>query len=168
MALPFVAKLPKASMGEGVWLIETYDDWNRYCERTDVLYVQEYLPLDRDARIVVVGDKVVTAYWRTQADQGFYNNISKGGRIDNSPVPAVMTDLALRLARDLEVDHAGFDIALVAGYPYVLEFNRLFGNQGLDQGGDLKEAILEYLEQQSEPRDPGGSHTPEPVHPLAV
>jgi len=168
MALPFVAKLPKASMGEGVWLIETLEDWRRYCERTEVLYVQEYLPLDRDARVVVVGDKVVTAYWRTQADQGFYNNVSKGGRIDNSPVPAVMTDLALRLARELEVDHAGFDIALVEGYPYVLEFNRLFGNQGLGQGSDLKDAILEYLQQQSEPRDPGGSNSPEPLHPVAV
>ena len=35
---PFVAKLPKASMGEGVWLIETREDWRRYCECTDVLY----------------------------------------------------------------------------------------------------------------------------------
>ncbi|MGO1462405.1 MAG: ATP-grasp domain-containing protein [Marinobacter sp.] len=167
MVLPFVAKLPKASMGDGVWLIENRDDWLRYCERTDVLYVQEYLPIDRDARIVVVGDKVVTAYWRSQADQGFYNNVSKGGKIDNSPVPAVMTDLALRLARELDVDHAGFDIALVEGYPFVLEFNRLFGNQGLRQGSDLKQAILDYLQQQTEPRGPGTT-TPEPLHPVAV
>lgn len=168
MVLPFVAKLPKSSMGEGVWLIENREDWRRYCGRTDVLYVQEYLPLDRDARVVVVGDKVLTAYWRTQAEQGFYNNLAKGGGIDYSPVPAVMTDLALRLARELEVDHAGFDIALVEGYPYVLEFNRLFGNKGLGQGSDLKEAILEYLRQQSEPRDPGGPTGPEPVWPVAV
>ncbi len=52
MSHPFVAKLPKASMGEGVWLIETREDWRRYCECTDVLYAQEYLPLDRDARVV--------------------------------------------------------------------------------------------------------------------
>jgi len=168
MVLPFVAKLPKASMGEGVWLIETRDDWRTYCERTEVLYAQEYLPLDRDARIVVVGDKVVTAYWRTQADQGFYNNVSRGGRIDHSPVPAVMTNLALRLARDLGVDHAGFDIALVEGYPYVLEFNRLFGNQGLGQGSELPAAIMAYLRQHSEPRDPGNSTNPEPARPIAV
>ena len=43
MALPFVAKLPKASMGEGVWLIESRAEWLKYCDRTDVLYVQEYL-----------------------------------------------------------------------------------------------------------------------------
>lgn len=162
MPLPFVAKLPKASMGEGVWLIETRDDWRRYCERTQVLYVQEYLPLDRDARVVVVGDKVVAAYWRAQADRGFYNNLSKGGHIDTSPVPAVVTDLALRLARELGVNHAGFDIALVEGYPYVLEFNRLFGNQGLNQGSDLKDAIVGYLRQHGEPRGPGDPDAPEP------
>lgn len=57
---------------------------------------------------------------------------------------------------------------LVEGYPYVLEFNRLFGNKGLGQGSDLKDAILEYLCQQTEPRDPGGPVGPEPVWPVAV
>ena len=168
MAHPFVAKLPKASMGEGVWLIETREDWRRYCDCTDVLYVQEYLPLDRDARVVVVGDRVLTAYWRTQADQGFYNNLARGGRIDTSPVPSVMTDLALRLARELEVDHAGFDIALVEGYPYVLEFNRLFGNRGLGQGTDMQDAILGYLRRQTTHEEPDGPVEPTPLWPVAV
>lgn len=168
MTHPFVAKLPKASMGEGVWLIETRDDWRRYCEGAPVLYAQEYLPIDRDVRVVVVGDQVVTAYWRTQADQGFYNNVARGGRIDTSPVPPEATELALWLARELGVDHAGFDIALVGGYPYVLEFNRLFGNQGLGQGGELREAILGYLGRQWEPEDPDGPTEPEPLWPVAV
>lgn len=119
MALPFVAKLPKASMGEGVWLIENRADWQRYCDRTDVLYAQEYLPLERDAR-------------------------------------------------ELGVDHAGFDIALVEGYPFVLEFNRLFGNQGLGQGTDLQDAILAYLHQCNEPRNPEEPMMPDPVWPVAV
>jgi ribosomal protein S6--L-glutamate ligase len=174
MPHPFVAKLPKASMGEGVWLIESRADWQRYCEVTDVLYAQEYLPIDRDARVVVIGDQMLTAYWRTQADQGFYNNVAKGGQIDTSPVPAVVTDLALQLARDLGVDHAGFDIALVDGHPYVLEFNRLFGNQGLGQGRDLPDAILAYLRRCSEPSDPTepvgprGPSRREPAWPTAV
>lgn len=165
MALPFVAKLPKASMGHGVWLIENKQDWRRYCERGSVLYVQEYLPIDRDVRIVIVGDKVVTAYWRTQSERGFYNNVAQGGGIDYSPVPAAVTDLALKLAKDLGVDHAGFDIALVGSHPYVLEFNRLFGNQGLGGGNVLKDAILDYLTSKTEPEHPDGTT---PVWPVAV
>lgn len=165
MALPFVAKLPRASMGEGVWLIESREDWRRYCARTDSLYVQEYLPIDRDVRVVIVGEQVVTAYWRTQSPRGFYNNVAQGGGIDYSPVPASVTNLALRLARELGVDHAGFDIALVGEHPYVLEFNRLFGNQGLATGSELKDAILAYLTSKTEPEDP--DH-PAPIWPVAV
>ncbi|GAB3370674.1 hypothetical protein NCG89_09975 [Spongiibacter taiwanensis] len=155
MALPFVAKLPKASQGNGVWLIEDRADWRRYLALTDVLYVQEYLPIDRDVRVVIVGDQVVCAYWRQQAAQGFYNNVSKGGVVDHSPVPAQAVELALRLATTLGIDHAGFDIALVGEHPYVLEFNRLFGNQGIP-GGDrkLRDAIVDYLLRQSEPTGP--------------
>ncbi|SFM35997.1 ATP-grasp domain-containing protein [Marinobacter zhejiangensis] len=151
MVLPFVAKRPKASMGEGVWLINDRQDWQRYCDEADVLYAQEYLPIDRDIRVVIVGDQVVTAYWRHQSDQGFYNNVARGGRIDTSPVPEAALELALRLARDLDVNHAGFDIAMVGNHPYVLEFNRLFGNQGLDKSDVLRDAILDYLHQQSQP-----------------
>lgn len=168
MTLPFVAKLPKASKGEGVWLIENRADWQGYCERTPVLYAQEYLPIDRDLRVVIVGDRVVSSYWRTQAEQGFYNNLSQGGRIDRGPVPSVATDLALRLARELGVDHAGFDIALVEGYPYVLEFNRLFGNQGLGPGCDLKTSILDYLQRHGQPEDPDGPTGSAPLWPVAV
>jgi ribosomal protein S6--L-glutamate ligase len=79
-----------------------------------------------------------------------------------------VTDLALRLARELEVDHAGFDIALVEGYPYVLEFNRLFGNQGLGKNGELRMAILDYLSDHAEPRDPDGPTGPAPLWPVAA
>ena len=137
MALPFVAKLPKASMGQGVWLIENKQDWHRYCAKSSVLYVQEYLPIDRDVRVVIVGDKVVTAYWRTQSERGFYNNVAQGGGIDYS----------------------------VGSHPYVLEFNRLFGNQGLGGAHILKDAILAYLASKSEPEDPDGKT---PVWPIAV
>ncbi|AMX03612.1 ATP-grasp domain-containing protein [Microbulbifer thermotolerans] len=155
MDQPFVAKLPKSSQGNGVWLIESLQDWRDYLSKSDVLYVQEQLPIDRDIRIVVIGDQVITAYWRLQAAQGFYNNVSKGGLIERSPVPEAAVTLALHLARTLDINHAGFDIAMVGGHPYVLEFNRLFGNQGIE-GGDakLREVIQDYLQRQSTPTGP--------------
>jgi ribosomal protein S6--L-glutamate ligase len=163
MTHPFVAKLAKSSMGEGVWLIEERDQWREYLGRTDTLYVQEWLPIDRDVRVVVVGDQVLAAYWRLQSGFSFHNNVARGGSVDYSPVPAVVTDLALSVARKLGVDHAGFDIALVGDHPYLLEFNRLFGNQGIPGGGQrLREAILGYLERQSAQND-DPSRPPEPV-----
>lgn len=167
MTLPFVAKHPKASMGEGVFLIRDRADWQRYCASAEVLYVQEYLPIDRDLRIVIVGDKVISAYWRRQADQGFYNNVARGGWVSHEAIPAAAIELALQVARDLDVNHAGFDIAWVGGHPYLLEFNRLFGNQGLAGGSELRDAILSYLQHHDLPRDPDGPATP-PRLPTAV
>ncbi|MCP5145286.1 MAG: hypothetical protein H6978_10780 [Gammaproteobacteria bacterium] len=155
---PFVAKIPKASMGEGVFLIETRSDWRRYCERTDVLYAQEYLPIDRDLRLIVIGEKVVGGYWRLQSANGFHNNIARGGVAVPGPIPPAATALVEGVAGTLGIDHAGFDVALVDGHPYLLEFNRLFGNQGLNElVGDITPGILNYLEtklQDSDPRRP--------------
>lgn len=151
MSTPFVAKLPKSSQGEGVWLIDSHSDWQRYVARTEVLYVQEYLSIDRDLRIVLVGDSILAAYWRTQSPYSFHNNVSRGGEVDVlSPVPQAALALVLQVSRALGVDHAGFDVAMVGERPYLFELNRLFGNKGIP-GGDarIREAVLDWLERQT-------------------
>jgi ribosomal protein S6--L-glutamate ligase len=146
---PFVAKLPKSSQGEGVWLIQSHSDWQRYLGRTDVLYVQEYLPIERDLRIVLVGNSILAAYWRVQSPYSFHNNVARGGDIDvTTAVPQAALDLVLHVSRELGVDHAGFDVAMVGERPYLFELNRLFGNKGIE-GGDAKirNAVLDSLRQ---------------------
>lgn len=146
MALPFVAKIPKSSMGDGVFLIENRADWASYLARTPVIYAQEYLPIDRDLRIVWVGNKILGGYWRLQAEQGFYNNVAKGGQIEVGILPPEACELVEKLALGLGIDHGGFDIAMVGRYPFVFEFNRLFGNQGLiGMQAKIDAAIGEYL-----------------------
>lgn len=151
MTLPFVAKLPKSSQGEGVWLIQNRSEWQRYLEKTDVLYVQEHLPIERDLRIVLVGDSILAAYWRNQSPYSFHNNVSRGGDIDdNSPVPQAALDLVLEVARTLGVDHAGFDVAMVGERPYLFELNRLFGNKGIADGdARIRDAVLQWLGRQA-------------------
>lgn len=132
MPSPFVAKIPRSSMGEGVFLIETRADWKRYLQQAPVIYAQEYLPIDRDLRIVWVGNDIVGGYWRLQAEQGFYNNIARGGQAESGILPAEACALVETLARGLGIDHGGFDIAMVGRHPYVFEFNRIFGNRGTE------------------------------------
>ena len=168
MDTPFVAKLPKASQGEGVWLIESREDWRAYLTRTDVIYAQEYLPIDKDLRIVIVGDEVITAYWRHQSDYSFHTNVSRGGQVSFDNIPLEGIELALQLARALGINHAGFDIAIVGGQPYLLEFNRLFGNKGIPGGGKtLTDTILRYLSDNHSGNKPIKPNRP-PKLPLAV
>ncbi|WLD59361.1 hypothetical protein NFC81_06165 [Salinispirillum sp. LH 10-3-1] len=146
MDTPFVAKIPRASMGEGVFLINERHQWREYCAQTPVLYAQEYLPIDRDMRIIVAGKQILGGYWRLQSDNGFHNNISQGGIVEHAPLHPAAVELVVNLAQRLNIDHAGFDVAMVGDHPYVFEFNRLFGNQGMprmDQA--LAAAIQPYL-----------------------
>ena len=155
MSTPFVAKLPKSSMGEGVFLIEQRVQWQRYCEKTDVLYAQECLPIDRDMRIVVIGDDIIGGYWRVQSPYSFHNNIARGGEILHGPIPPVAVELVRKIMTALCIDHAGFDIAMVGGVPYIFEFNRLFGNRGLNIGQmDVSARIVSYLQRIIDKEDP--------------
>lgn len=131
---PFVAKTVRSSMGEGVFLIESRQDFINYATQHEILYVQEYLPIQRDLRVVWVGKQVVTAYWREQTN-GFHNNLARGGIIQFDAVPPAALELVTSVAIALGIDHAGFDVAVVAGHCYLLEFNVLFGLDGLQQQG---------------------------------
>ncbi|MBJ7551978.1 ATP-grasp domain-containing protein [Marinomonas ostreistagni] len=147
MPTPFVAKIPRSSMGNGVFLIDNTIQWREYLEKSSVIYAQEYLPIDRDLRVVWVGGKVVSGYWRLQADKGFYNNISQGGKVEVALIPKEALDLVHFVATSLGIDHGGFDIAMVGSIPYLIEFNRIFGNQGVkDLQQSVDASIIEYLE----------------------
>lgn len=146
---PFVAKEARSSMGRGVFLIENRADFSRYAQANSILYLQEYLPISRDLRVVYIGDRVVTAYWRNAPAQGFHNNVAQGGTIVYTDIPAEALDLADKVAKGLGINHAGFDIAQVAGQYYLLEFNAMFGNLGLSaQGIDSGAIIMDYLRRQ--------------------
>lgn len=142
---PFVAKVVRSSMGEGVYRIDSRQDFLRYAENNAVLYVQEYLPIHRDLRVVWIGREVTSAYWREQGD-GFHFNVAQGGVINFDLIPPAALDLVQTAATQLGIDHAGFDIAMVDGYCYILEFNVMFGLDGLNhQGIRYGDHVLRYL-----------------------
>jgi len=142
---PFVAKVVRSSMGNGVYCIESRQDLQRYINANDVLYVQEYLPINRDLRVVWVGNQVLTAYWREHGN-GFHFNVARGGVINYESIPPAALALVSQVATSLGIDHAGFDIAIVNDRCYILEFNVMFGLEGINrQGIRYGEHILRYL-----------------------
>lgn len=133
---PFVAKVARGSArGHGVRLIRTADDLEDYCARNRVAYVQEYLPHDRDVRVVVIGNAVAHAYWRVAAPGEFRTNVALGGRVLLEPVPADAQELALRTARLCGWDDAGIDLCRRGEGWVVLEANMKYGREGFRQAG---------------------------------
>lgn len=139
--LPLIAKEPRGSaLGRGVYLIQSVEALDRYCQSQGPAYIQEYLPIDRDMRIVVVGKNVVHAYWRVAAAGEFRNNLWCGGRIDLAAVPRQALQFALHVARVCQWDDVGLDICEYKGEFYVLEGNMKYGRQGFKQAG------IDYLD----------------------
>jgi len=161
MTLPFVAKIPRSSEGRGVFLIEELSQWRQYQQQSPVLYAQEYLPIDRDLRLVVIGRKVVAGYWRLQSPDGFHNNVALGGELDFSPIPESAVALVEGLCQRLGIDHGGFDLAMLGDHPMLIEYNRLFGNNGLiQQEIRVGPLIYQFLLQEAEPELTPPTHQP--------
>ena len=148
---PFVAKIPRGSaMGRGVFLIQQHDDLSDYLQLTDVAYIQEYLPLDRDIRVIVIGDRIVHAYWRMAPQDEFRSNIAVGGTVSLTAVPCQALDLALHTARSCRWDDVGIDICRYKNEFYVLEANMKYGKEGFRRAGidyvKLMEAMIKNEE----------------------
>jgi ribosomal protein S6--L-glutamate ligase len=157
---PFVAKTIRSARGEGVFLIENRSALQKYADRNEVLFIQEYLPITRDLRVVVIGSDVVTAYWRQAREGCFHNNVSRGGGVSFDDIPEAALQLVSTTAKVLDINHAGFDVAELDGHYYLLEFNPKFGTRALnDRGVRLGRMVFDYLSAISKPPK-------KPDHPL--
>jgi len=128
---PLIAKTPVgSSQGRGVFLIHGPKDLSKYLETHNPAYIQEYLSTDRDLRAVVIGGRLVHAYWRIHREGDFRNNVAQGGAISFENIPAAALDFAVQTARKCGFDEAGLDICEFAGKYLVLEANMVYGQEG--------------------------------------
>ena len=143
---PFIGKIPRGSaMGRGVYLIRDEKELGCYLERVSPAYIQQYLPIDRDIRAVVIGKRVVHAYWRVAPENEFRSNVSLGGIIQLDGVPQEAKDLALRTAQACRWDDVGIDICAYSGQFYVLEANMKYGREGFRKAGLDYDRIMESM-----------------------
>ncbi len=133
---PFVAKKPVgSSMGEDVWLIRSRQELDNYLAEHHPAYIQEYLDIDRDLRVVVIAGQVVHAYWRIAAAGEFRNNVSRGGTISYDNVPEKGLLFAADVAKRCRFDEVGLDIALLGSHYFVIEANMVYGLEGFRRVG---------------------------------
>jgi ribosomal protein S6--L-glutamate ligase len=136
---PFVAKKARGSArGQGVYLIKGAEDLDAYLAAHQPAYIQEYLPIAGDVRVVVINFQPVCAYWRLPPAGEFRSNLAQGARVEFGGVPRAAVEMAVETARLANLDEVGLDVAMLDGQPYLLEFNVKYGHQGpLQQGIDV-------------------------------
>lgn len=144
--LPLIAKVPRGSaLGRGVFLIRSAQELSEYCQNVSPAYIQEYIPIDRDLRVVVIGGNAVHAYWRIAAHGNYRSNVAQGGRVDHAPVPPAVIALAEQTARQCAWDDVGIDICQHQDAYYVLEANMKYGREGFRSTGIDYFRMMEQL-----------------------
>ena len=135
-SFPVIAKIPRgSSKGRGVFLIRSREDLKDYLREHTPAYIQEYLPIDRDLRVVLVGANVVHAYWRIARPGEFRSNVSLGGRISFEDIPDDALRFAERVARLCRFDEVGLDICICEDGYLVIEANMVYGLKGFEAAG---------------------------------
>ena len=144
---PFVGKLARSSArGKGVFKIDNEKELDEYLALTKIAYIQEYLPHERDLRVVLINYQPVLAYWRISALGNFRTNISQGGTIAFKDVPPEGIELARESSVRCRFNDVGIDLIKCRGKWYVIEANMKYGRKGLMMKGlDLKEIIRKKL-----------------------
>jgi len=147
-SFPMIAKTPlRSSQGEGVWLVRTENDLKRYLADHHPAYIQEYLPIDKDLRVVLIAQRVVHAYWRCAQPGEFRNNVSRGGTICFDHIPEEALAFARWTATVCRFDEVGLDICHAHGRWWVLEANMVYGLEGFRRRGLDIYRILETVDE---------------------
>jgi ribosomal protein S6--L-glutamate ligase len=143
---PFVAKIPRGSAaGRGVFLVQDADQLAEYIALTRIAYVQEYLLVEKDIRVVVIGDQFVHAYRRIAVQGEFRGNVSFGARISFDDVPAAAVDLARHTANRCGWNDVGIDVCVSGGNFYILEANMKYGREGFRRAGIDYARLMEQM-----------------------
>jgi len=145
---PVVAKLPRGySRGRGVFLLRGPEELDAYLALTRTAYLQEYLGLERDLRVVVFNRRPVHAYWRLRVAGDWRTNVSLGGAIELGGVPGEALEFAAWVAETCRIDEAGLDLCQHQGRWLLLEANVLYGTEGFAAAGlDYKKMVKGILE----------------------
>jgi len=144
---PFIAKVPRGSArGIGVYLIQTKGDLLQYLRVKGPAYIQEYLPVKKDMRVIVIGKQIALGFWRIAGQDSFKTNLSQGGNISFDPLPQKALDLALLTADKCGWDDVGIDILQSDNQLYVLEGNMKYGTKGFKKAGiDYKKLLCDLI-----------------------
>lgn len=149
-SFPFIAKIPRgSSMGRGVYLITNPEELENYLHRTTVAYIQEYLPLDRDLRMILINHQIILSYWKIAPQGEFRNNLAQGASITFGPIPGEAFDFARMVTQKCNFEDVGLDLCHTPEKGWmVLEANMNYGLEGLKKKGQNIRLVLKDLKVQ--------------------
>jgi hypothetical protein len=76
------------------------------------VYIQDFIPMAADIRVMLIGHQPVCAFWRHPPQGGWLTNTSQGGAMDYQAVPRDALDLAVKVSKAAHAEYWACDIAV--------------------------------------------------------
>jgi glutathione synthase/RimK-type ligase-like ATP-grasp enzyme len=75
------------------------------------MYFQDFVPMEADIRVMLIGHKPVCAFWRRAPKGEWLTNTSQGGTMDYMDVPKNVLDLAVNVSKAAKAEYWACDVA---------------------------------------------------------
>ncbi|WEM44580.1 hypothetical protein PTW35_25295 (plasmid) [Photobacterium sp. DA100] len=75
-------------------------------------YIQDFVPMKADIRVMLVGHQPVCAFWRRPPEGEWLTNTSQGGSMDYQAVPDGVLELAVKASKAANAEYWACDIAV--------------------------------------------------------
>jgi hypothetical protein len=76
------------------------------------MYIQNFVPMSADVRVMLIGHKPVCAFWRRPPEGEWLTNTSQGGSMDYKNVPVELLELAVKVSKAAKAEYWACDIAV--------------------------------------------------------
>lgn len=131
ISFPAVLKAVDGKKGRSNYLVNSWTDYDTHSHDSAAgMLLQQFIPNDRDYRVLVLNyEEVVVTERRRKDNSTHLNNVSAGGDellvTDYSGIEAAI-ELSIRAAKVLDIEVAGVDVVVDknTGRPYIMEVNR--------------------------------------------
>lgn len=156
---PLILKDAWGRQGKRVYLAQNFDEAKKYAEEfhenKQQYLIQEYIPINYDTRVFVVGDKALGGMKRTAPENDFRSNLAVGGTATPVELSKEMAELAVAAAKASTMEIAGVDILTYENKNYVLEVNRCPQFKGFQPstGINVAKEIVDYIASKIEKND---------------
>ena len=112
-------KIVKKSYGPsnyGGYFVHKVDDYKEAKElfadrKYHPMYFQDFVPMEADIRVMLIGHKPVCAFWRRAPEGEWLTNTSQGGSMDYMDVPKSVLDLAVKVSKAAKAEYWACDVA---------------------------------------------------------
>ena len=151
---PVILKTLRGSKGVGVLFVESsraLDSIVQLIHKQDEdadLLLQEYIKTDYDARVLVLGGKVLSTMKRPVIEGDFRSNVSQGAKVKSYKLSEDEKIMCLKAAKAVGGTWTGVDfIKDKKDKVYILEINSSPGTEGVEKAtkDNITKNILEYF-----------------------